>query len=282
MSTYKSFAVVGAGAVGAPILSALAATPNISVILLSRPGSTKAAPSGVEIVPVDYTDAAAISAVLKAHKVDVVVSTINADAAGVQKALADGAKLASVKLFVPSEFGSPTAGHTGAVFAAKNEITAYLKSIGLPSLILYTGCFTEYIPHIISGVDGKMTIIGKGDAPISFTSLPDIAGFTAHVLTTLPPSRLENRTLRLQGARATWNEIAALFHLSIERVDAIPGTGPMAELLTALLRIFDTGAGSTGWDQLQQKDGEGEDAAGSANALWPGHHWQSIQEVHNL
>ncbi|KAJ7246111.1 hypothetical protein B0H12DRAFT_1187386 [Mycena haematopus] len=280
MSTYQYFAVVGAGGLGTHILSSLAATPNISVVLVSRPGSAKSAPSGVEVVEVDYSDAAAVSTVLKTHKIDVVICTINVAAAGVQKVLADGAKLASVKLFVPSEFGMPSEGHTGGVFDAKNEVAAYLKSAHLPSLIIYNGSFTEYIPLITANlVDGKMKIIGKGDTPISFTSLLDIGGFVAHVLTTLPPSQLENRTLRIQGARATWNEIAAMCNLSVERVDAIPGPGT---LLTMLSRLLDTGAGSTGWDQGQRKDGDGEDAAGSANALWPGHEWRGIKEVLNL
>ncbi|KAJ7246110.1 hypothetical protein B0H12DRAFT_1126811 [Mycena haematopus] len=286
MSSYKSFAVVGAGRLGAPILSGLAATPNVSVILLSRPGSNKVAPSGVEVFQVDYTDAAAVSAVLKAHKVEVVVSTIHivispidVDAPDVQKALADGAKLASVKLFVPSDFGSPTAGHTGPFFGAKNEITAYLKSIQLPSLIIYSGTFMEYIPVITNLTDHKMSIIGKGDTPISFTSVLDIAGFVVHVLTTLPPSQLENRIFRLQGVRATWNEIAATCNLSVERVDFIPRLEPFATLAS---RFLDSGAGSTGWNQVQRKEGDGEDAAGSANVLWPGHKWQSVKEVLNL
>ncbi|KAJ7246109.1 hypothetical protein B0H12DRAFT_1187384 [Mycena haematopus] len=278
MSTYKSFAIVGAGGLGKHILSAFAATPNISVILLSRPGSTKSAPSGVQVVQVDYADAAAVSVVLKTHKIDVIISTINAEGAGVQKVLADAAKLASVKLFVPSEFGMPTAGHTSLVFDAKNEVTAYLKSIQLPSLIIYTGSWMEYIPMITNLTGGKMEIIGKGDTPISFTSLGDIAGFMAHVLTTLPPSQLENRILRLQGARATWNEIAAACNLSVDRVDAIDGA---ESFLTILSKFLDTGAGSTGWDPVQRKEGDGEDAAGSANALWPGHKWQSIKEVLN-
>ncbi|KAJ7862401.1 hypothetical protein B0H14DRAFT_2157977, partial [Mycena olivaceomarginata] len=81
---------------GTLILSALAATEKISIILLSRPGSSKTAPPGVLVVPVDYTDVNAVSSVFKEHKVDV--------------PLADAAKLAAVKLFVPSEFGSPTHG----------------------------------------------------------------------------------------------------------------------------------------------------------------------------
>ncbi|KAF8167069.1 NAD(P)-binding protein [Mycena galopus ATCC 62051] len=280
MSGYNSFAVVGAGSLGSHILNALAATENVSVVLLSRPGSSKTPPSGVRIVQVEYSDAAAVAAVFNQYKVDVVISTIGTPAVGVQKSLADGAKIAGVKLFLPSEFGIPTGGHTGGVFDVKNGITAHLKSLGIPTTIIHTGYFTEYIPLIAGYANGKFTIVGKGDAPISFTSLADISGFVAYALTTLPPSELADRTLRLQGDRASWNEVAALFNASVEHVDAL--TGPMAELRTGLARLVDAGAGSSGWDQGNKKEGSGSDAAGSANALWPGHHWRSIKEVHNL
>lgn len=162
MSAYKSFAVVGAGVVGSPIVIALTAA-NVSVILLSRPGSSKLAPSGVQVVQVDYTDAAAVFAVFKEHKVDVVISTINAEAVGVQKVLADAAQLAAVKLFLPSEFGLPTDGHTGAAVDRKNEITgdighlisgsktyaapipfSVLETLGVPTLEIYVSLPTAY------------------------------------------------------------------------------------------------------------------------------------------
>ncbi|KAF8175920.1 hypothetical protein K438DRAFT_1979426 [Mycena galopus ATCC 62051] len=252
MSVYKSFAVVGAGRLGSGLLSALAAKENISVILLSRPGSTKTAPSNVQVVPVDYTDVTAVSAGL-----------------GTQKSLADAAKLAAVKLFVPSEFGSPSHGNPNPFFKAKNDAAAYLKSVGIPSTRIYVDwIFMEYIPMIGSydKVNGKFTIIGNGDLPISTTSLPDIAGFVAHALTSLPPAQLEDRILRLEGDRASWKDIAKLFNASIERVTSFSGD-PMA---------------GTGWDAANKREGSGDEAAGSANALWPGHKWQSIKEVHGL
>ncbi|KAJ6549266.1 hypothetical protein DFH09DRAFT_1039456 [Mycena vulgaris] len=280
MSSYKSVAVVGAGRLGARILSALAATEKISVILLSRPGSSKTVPPGVLVVPVDYTDVNAVSSVFKEHKVDVVLSTLGHEGAGMQKSLADAAKLAAVKLFVPSEFGAPTHGHTVEAYKAKNDIAAHLRSLGIPSTRIYTGCFTEFLPFIASYADGKITIIGKGDAPISYTSLADIAGFVAYVLTTVPSAQLENRILRLEGDRASWNDVAKLFKASVERVESF--TGKDAEMRTDLLTLFETGAGSTGWDEPNKRDGSGSEAAGSANGLWPGHHWQTIKEVHSL
>jgi nucleoside-diphosphate-sugar epimerase len=128
MSAYKSFAVVGGGTIGLPITEALAAH-GVSVILLSRPGSSlKPVPSSVEVIQVDYNDTTAAAAVFKQYKVDVVISTVNILGLMAQKSLVDAAKLAAVKLFVPSEFGSPTDGQPEGVdnplggIGAKNKI----------------------------------------------------------------------------------------------------------------------------------------------------------------
>ncbi|KAJ7889830.1 hypothetical protein B0H14DRAFT_3429317 [Mycena olivaceomarginata] len=55
---------------------------------------------------------------------------------------------------------------------------------------------------------GKIKVVGKGETQVSFTSITDIAGFVAHILTTAPPSELEDRILRLEGARSTLNGLA--------------------------------------------------------------------------
>ncbi|KAJ7826918.1 hypothetical protein B0H14DRAFT_2816525 [Mycena olivaceomarginata] len=150
---------------------------NAAVILLSRPGaSTKTGiPSGVPVVQVDFSDAAAVAAVLKEHNVDVVVSTISGTAIMAQKPLVDAAKLAGVKLFVPSEYGMASDAHTAEVLGGQNTIAAYLKSAGIPSTRIYVspgclipcqagtecgviqvGLFTEFIPWLFE--DGKLKV----------------------------------------------------------------------------------------------------------------------------
>ncbi|KAF7351369.1 NmrA domain-containing protein [Mycena sanguinolenta] len=253
MSTYKSFAVAGAGTVGLPILKALAAK-SVPVILLSRAGSSaKTVPSGVQVVQVDFGDATAVATVLKEHKVDVVLSTLGVTAVAAQKTLIDAAKLAAVKLFVPSEYGFPTDGYTEGPVAAKNEIAAYLKSLNIPSTRIYNGGFIEYIPWLVDYENGgKIKIIGKGDVPVSFTSIADVAGFVAYVLTTLPPSELEDRILRLEGERSTLKDLAAQFKTSVEHVDSI--TSENGAFKATVQRMLESGAGSTGWDVVVQVD----------------------------
>ncbi|KAJ7240384.1 hypothetical protein B0H12DRAFT_1134650 [Mycena haematopus] len=281
MSAYKSFALAGAGTLGLPIVNALAAK-NVSVILLSRPGSSaKTVPSGVQVIQVDFNDVTSVAAILKEHKVDVVLSTLTTTAIASQKSLVDAAKVAKVRLFVPSEYGAPSDGHTEGPIGAKNEIAAYLKSVSIPSTRIYTGLFIQFIPWLVDYSDGgKFKLVGKGETPASFTSIADIAGFVAHVLTAVPPSELEDRILRIEGERATLGGIATQFKTSIEHVDSI--AGEMGDLKTALQLVQESGAGSTGWSYAEKAEGKGSNAAGSANVLWPGHQWQSIKEVFNL
>jgi len=281
MSAYKSFAVVGAGTLGLPIVNALVAQ-NASVVLLSRPESApKTVPSAVKVVKVDYNDAAAVAAVFKQHKVEVLLSTITTASAAAQKPLVEAAKLATIKLFVPSEYGMPTEGQTVGVLGDKNRIAESLKAAGIPSVRFYNGVFTEFIPWLVGYSDhGKIRIVGKGEVPVSFTSIGDVAGFVAYVLTTLPPSELENRVFRLEGERSSLNDLAVQFKTTAEHVDQI--TGEAGELKTGLLFGIDTGAGSTGWDAVNSAEGSGSRAAGSGNKVWPGHQWKTIKEVHNL
>ncbi|KAF8146406.1 NAD(P)-binding protein [Mycena galopus ATCC 62051] len=282
MSVYKSFAVAGGGRVGLPIVNALAAR-NASVVLLLRPGSsTKTVPSGVQVAEVDFTDAEAVAAVLKQHKVDVVLATTGLTAAAAQKSVVDAAKLAAVKLFVPSEYGSPTDGYTEGRWFPKTEIAAYLKSLNIPTAKIYNGAFMEFIPFLVDYTPGgKIKVVGAGDTPVSFTSIPDITGFVAHILTTLPPSALENQIFRIEGERCTLNGLAEKLNTTIERVEEI--TGEAGEQKTWLQTIMNAGVASTGWDQVAKVERTtGNEAAGSANKLWEGHKWRSIKEALGL
>jgi hypothetical protein len=140
---------------------------------------------------------------------------------------------------------------------------------------------TELLPMLVGFKEhGKIRIVGKGDAPVSFTSMVDVTGFVAYVLTTLPPRELENRTFRIQGDRASMNELGPIFNTEVEHTDQI--TGPMGEFRMAYLGLVDTGVGSTGWDAEKKAERSGSEAAGSANALWAGHQWKSIKDVHSL
>ncbi|KAH7921243.1 NAD(P)-binding protein [Leucogyrophana mollusca] len=283
MSTYTSFAVAGAGSIGAPVVNALLER-NVKVLVLTRSSSgSKSFPehANLTVAPVEYTNREATSALLREHGVEVVVSTLtfaNKGAKETQTLLADVSKEADVKLFVPSEFGLPTEGATEGFPAEKSQFAAYLKSIGIPSLRLYTGLFQEYIPWTGAVPEtGKFHIVGKGNTPVSFTSIPDIAGYLAHVLTTLPPSQLADVQLRIEGERLTLNEVARLYGDKVPAVHVDSITVPNSEIRNYLQGIFESGPGSSGWDLRSGKDDA--DLARSGNALWKGHEWSTVKQV---
>ena len=95
------------------------------------------------MIPVDYSDKESVKSALSG--IDVVVSTIAQAALGLQEGIAEAAKEAGVKLFVPSEFGTPTEGATEGHFIEKAGIQDQLKSVGLPYALFYTGAFADFI-----------------------------------------------------------------------------------------------------------------------------------------
>ncbi|KAJ4477512.1 hypothetical protein J3R30DRAFT_226771 [Lentinula aciculospora] len=295
MSTAKrSIALVGIGAIGTPILRALLNSPNHpNVIVLTRLESKgrdlpSELPSG-SIFPVDYTDVAALTALFKEHSVEIVISTLSRPGYKAQYVLADAAKASgSVKLFVPSEWGFSTEGAKDKgednTFAMKDRMAEYLGSIGLPYTRIFTGAFMGYVPWIVgSDVDGKAHILGKGDTPFSVTSQQDIGGFVAHVLTSLPPdsSELVNACLRIQGQRITLRQFARVANKQIVTVNTdelIPGkTDAEKNFKVTLQTQVEEGMGTTGWNHRAKKELDG--ATGSANKLWEGHIWQTIEKT---
>jgi hypothetical protein len=283
MSLYTSFAVVGAGpTIGGRIVKALLER-GASVVALARPSSTSTSSpllEGAKIATADYADVKAVASVLREHKVEVLISAVAYGALPSQSTIADASKEAGVKLFVPSEFGLPTEGGKGGHLVIKSQFADYLKSLGIPSLRFYTGMFMEFIP-LFTGVDtGKFLILGKGDASFSTTALDDVAGFIAHVLTSLPPAKLHDATFRVEGERTSFNKVGALYaskNIPVEHVTSLP-EGYVKQ--TLLQGLFEQGRGSSGWDNYADKDVP-EDAH-SGNAAWPGHQWKTVKEVLEL
>jgi len=212
MSGYKNFAVIGAGRIGAFLIDQLltdkaAGTIN-DIIVLTRQGSKTTVNTGAKLVTVDYSNKESIKKALTG--VDVVISTVPGTALDVQPGIAEAAKEAGVKLFVPSEFGGPTEGVTEGLFAAKANIQKQLKAIGIPYTLFYTGPFSDLMwnPYLqLDIANGKVSLGGDGSKRIIFTSRPDIARYISYVLTRLPADQLKNRSFTLAGDIKSFNEI---------------------------------------------------------------------------
>jgi len=212
MSGYKNFAVIGAGSIGTFIVHQLLtdkASGTINdVIVLTRQGSKPTVGTGAKLVTVDYSNKESVKKALTG--VDVVISTLAMKALDVQPGIAEAAKKAGVKLFVPSEFGGPTEGATDGLFGAKAKIHEQLKAIGIPYALFYTGPFADFmwIPYMdLDIANGKISVGGDGSKRIPFTSRTDIARFVSYVLTHLPADQLNNRSFSMAGDNKSFNEI---------------------------------------------------------------------------
>ncbi|KAK0431911.1 hypothetical protein EV421DRAFT_1851756 [Armillaria borealis] len=287
---YKSFAMVGAaGHIGKHIFAALhertTATSPILVITCASSSSADVIPPSpkVKIAKVeDYKNVEEVATILRAHHIEVLVSTANWQTeegiCAEETALVDAARAAGVKLFVPSEFGVSSVDAPTGLWKAKDDVAKHMKEIGLPSARFFmstiTGQFFSWIP-IACGYPstGKINlVVGTGNTPGSFTADEDVGVSLnlAHVLTTLPPSELNDRIFRIEGERASYGEIAAKVRLPVVRVENVPSDSEQLSLFcTMAQKLFEEGYGSSGWDHALKKDGA--ERAGGANALWTGH-----------
>ncbi|KAF4590221.1 hypothetical protein EYR38_009519 [Pleurotus pulmonarius] len=261
MSTYTSFAVVGAGDMGSRILTALIAK-GVKAFALTRaiPSPRKTFPVGAAVEEVDYTSVENISAALQKHQVEVVISTLTWSGFDAQTRVGDAAKTAGVKLFVPSEFGMPSKGAAEGLLGLKQAFVDHLESIRLPYTRFFVGMWASQATWLTDFVtNGKVNHVARGDSVISFTAEDDIAGFVAHVLSSLPAATLENKDLRIQGDRVTLDDLSPC--------------------CLRQSRLFDAGLGSTGWDGEAGKELDGDQRAGASNELWAGHQWKSVKEA---
>ncbi|KAG1733297.1 hypothetical protein EDB19DRAFT_1731307 [Suillus lakei] len=271
---FKSFAIVGAGpSTGIPIVKAFLAI-GAPIVAIAHPTSTNVSTLPTDdpnlmVVRADYSSASEISAMLREHKVDVLISTVTV--VFVQNVFADAAKEAGVKLFVPSEFGiaqTPKAG----LGSQKSDFAVYAKSIGLPTRRVFNGSFYEFF-HIV----------GKGETPGSFTAVFYVAGYVAHILTTQSPSRLFDIEIHIEGQRTTLSEIAALYNGSVPVVhcDALLTEGVAnAHFRTFFQKYVEVGGGSCGWNAITES-GDPE-SANRDNSLREGQCWLTVQEVLGL
>ncbi|KZV65330.1 NAD-P-binding protein [Peniophora sp. CONT] len=221
MSSFKNFAIVGAGNLGSFILDELLKVKTAGgidkVVVLTRPDSVgkldSYASNGAIVVPIpDYNDVSTVSEALKG--VDVLISTLgHAAATQLQVPIAEAARSAGVKLFVPSEFGSSTDGAKQGHLAMKLELTEKLATI-MPVTKFFNGNLADWMWMPMVHLDvksGKVAVGGDGNAKMSFTSRPDIARYVVHVLTTLAPEETVNKTFRIESQRLSFNEIFEVY-----------------------------------------------------------------------
>lgn len=270
MSTAKSVAILGAGRVGTPIAKALLAK-GVDVRILSRTSDAKPGLEQAKIVPVDYQSKDSIKAALSG--VDVVISTLSTtpDFLQSQKNVADVGKEIGLKLFVTSDFGVDLrkipAESIASTLQVKVQVAEYTASIGLPTLRFFTGLFAEFLFTPFLGWDAQkktMSIVGNDQQPIGSTSLRDVGGFVAHVLTTQPLDQLAGQELSPQSFRGTWRDYIKTF-------EEVKGTGPLDvtvvpvdEAYKTLATLDNPGAQFVYWLKIAFAHGWGDTASDNA------------------
>ncbi|KAI0055616.1 NAD-P-binding protein [Artomyces pyxidatus] len=224
MLTYKVFAVAGAGNIGVFIVEELLKLQAVgkidALVVLTRSTSSPTIARLALLSPapifeeVDYTNPTSITQALSKHHVDAVISTLGhaGGALDAQPGLAEAARKAGVRLFVPSEFGNPTEHLTAGMLGQKGTFQGRLREMGLPSAMFYTGPFADLIFEGYLEWDvkqGKVEAGADGNVHVSYTARRDVARYLAYVLTTLPAKEIEWRTFRIEGDRKTFNQIFA-------------------------------------------------------------------------
>ncbi|KAA1474800.1 NAD-P-binding protein [Dentipellis sp. KUC8613] len=211
MSTFTTFAVAGAGNIGAFIVEELLkckiASKAKRVVILTRSSGNdekykEFKSKGAEVLTVDYEKKNSLTPALVG--IDVVISTLTAADLGPQSALAVAAKDAGVKLFAPSEYGSETN------FSGKDKARDQLQKLGLPYALFFTGPFPDMAFSSWTGIDpvgGKATVGGDGSQLVSFTARPDVARYVAYVLTEKPAKELVWKKFRIEGDRVSFNSV---------------------------------------------------------------------------
>lgn len=255
--------MIGTGKIGCPIIDELlrlkAAGTISSVTVFSRSveNATVAHPEwvaqGVKFATADYYDPRNLLTAFRG--VDVAISAVEASEDGLhnQKALGDCAKVGGVKIFVPSEFGTPTS-NPDEIIGLKIHIRDYLREIKMPFTLFYTGPCTDLLFNPVFGFDfagGKVTVPGGGDTPISFTGSVDVARYIVHILTTLPKEKLEWKVFRMEAERTTFNEILKSYQEKTGKtleIDHIPRSEleKRSDLIAELALRWDKGDGVVG------------------------------------
>ena len=217
-STNNTLVLVGGtGGLGLEIAKGLVTAEGFDkAVALVRPSSAedkieKLRDLGWVVDTVDFDDANALSSALSGAKV--VVSTLSgAEMASLEIKLIDAAKSSGVSLFVPSQFGVDHRRWIGdfPMFQGKRAVLAHAEEVGLPTLSVFVGCFSDVIFYFLCDIANmKATLVGGGTPMTSFTKRSDIGFVLAKALA--DPKYASGGFLSMQGDCMPWVDALSLF-----------------------------------------------------------------------
>jgi uncharacterized protein YbjT (DUF2867 family) len=204
----------GTGRLGRELVARLTGEGR-EVRVLTRDPARAAHLSGVEVVVGDVRRPADLTAAV--HGVDVVVSAVHGFSAwgrgpaSVDRDgnahLVDAAAAVGAHVVLLSGLGA-SATHPIELFRMKAAAEEHLRAAGVPWTIIRPGAFLELYQELIRrtiGRSGRPLIFGRGDNPIVFTPVADVAD-AVHQAIADPACR--GRTIELAGPTMTMNELA--------------------------------------------------------------------------
>jgi uncharacterized protein YbjT (DUF2867 family) len=160
------------------------------------------------------------------------------------RALVDAARAERVGHFVYTSVLGASPAHPVAFWRTKFGIEEHLKASGLSYTILRPAAFMETHAHELLGkaiMAGKPAVIfGRGDRPVNFVAVRDVATFAVLALTS---ASARGQTIEIGGpGNPTRNEVAALYARLSGRPLATRrlGTGAL-KFLAVALRPFHPG-----------------------------------------
>ncbi|KAI1444139.1 NAD(P)-binding protein [Annulohypoxylon stygium] len=196
MSTNFKVVIVGAtGKTGNSIVNGLLASEtSFDITALSRPSSidneaNNALKSrGIRVVAADLTGPRE-ELVKILTGADAVISCIVFTSLNDQIPLAEAAKEAGVKRFVPCNFATPAPRGVMTMHDQKDDILAAVQRLYLPYTVIDVGWWSlQAVPALASGRTKHVVIEpvnirpGDGAVPIAYTDLPDIGTYVAKIV----------------------------------------------------------------------------------------------------
>ncbi|KAI1473783.1 hypothetical protein K445DRAFT_271344 [Daldinia sp. EC12] len=237
MSAAIKVGIVGAtGRTGSSIIKGLLADETkFDITALARPTSLNSEANnelksrGIRIVAADLTGSK--DELIKAVTgLDVIISCIVFSSLGDQVPLAEAAKQAGVKRFVPCNFSTPAPRGVMDMYDEKDDILAAIQRLYLPYTVIDVGWWIDQsVPALPSGrtdhVSVKVLDIvpGDGSVPMAYTNLPDIGTYVAKIIAdprtlnkkvfahteTLTPIQMRELLEELSGEKITRNYMSA-------------------------------------------------------------------------
>lgn len=251
MSTPKTFVAVAgaAGHLGSQIALSLRRR-NVAVKALVRPGTAasrtqKLRGAGVTIAEVEMTNIPSLTATLQGGSAVVsALQGLRPVMLDVQGALLSAAVAAKVPRFIPSDFAldfTKTTPGSNRNLDLRREFHAKLDASGIKWTSILNGGFMELLTSgqlpMINDRWRRIMYFGRAEQKYDFTTVPDVAAYTAAVAADPEPTP---RILRIAGDSFDANELARVVSRVRGRGYTTMWTGSVGflRMMTSILKYF--------------------------------------------